>query len=86
MSSLTPETIVQDPHWRQKLLENQELRNAILQQYGQQIQQNQPPIVISGNQPSNIPTQPVPDIKTVEQAKAASVPFFQQFFKRGGSQ
>jgi len=84
LASLTPETVLQDPNWRQKILENPEVKNAILQQYGQQVQAGQPPVVISGGQASNIPTSPVPDIKSTDDAKAASVPFFANILKRKG--
>lgn len=84
-ASYTPENILQDPTFRQQILQDPEIKKAILQEYGQGLQQNQPPVVIGSGQPNNIPVTPGAEIRNTEQAKAASIPFLSGFLKsRGG--
>ena len=46
----TPEQMLQEPEYRQKILSDQSLRNEILKGYVEQVKQGQPPVTI-GSQP-----------------------------------
>ncbi len=70
-----PEQLLRDPAFRQRILQDEEIRNEILKAYAQQVKNGQPPVVI-GNQPGQSPATPPLEIKTTSDAKKATLGFF----------
>ena len=78
-----PEDLLQDQNFRQKIMQNEGIRNEILKNYAQGVQEKQPPVVI-GNQHGEVPSTPPDELKTTQDAKKATVNFFQRMM--GNSQ
>lgn len=80
---VNPDSLLKDPAFRRKILEDQNIRNEILKNYAQGVKQGKPPVVIGsqpGGQPPAAPTEPI--TSTREATKHAK-----NFFSRmmGGS-
>ncbi len=73
----SPEDYLKDEAFRQKLLQDETIRNEILKQYAQTVKDGQPPVVLS-NQHGEPPSVEPMEIKSTQDAKKATLSFFQR--------
>lgn len=73
----SPEDYLKDEAFRQKLLQDETIRNEILKQYAQTVKDGQPPVVLS-NQHGEPPLAEPMEIKSTQDAKKATLSFFQR--------
>lgn len=74
----SPDQLLSDPNFLQKVMQNEQVKTEILKTYAQQVQQTQTPVVI-GSQPTGVsPSTPPVELKTTSDAKRASMSFFQR--------
>lgn len=55
-SAPTPEQMLSDPSFQQQIIQNEQIKNMILQSYQQQKVQQQPPVVITNQAAAQIPS------------------------------
>ncbi len=77
------ESLLQNEEVRQRILKDEGIKKAILQQYAQEVKQKQPPPVM-GKQSGEPASAPPEQIYSTKDAKKASLSFFQRF--AGGGQ
>lgn len=73
----SPDDYLKDEAFRQKLLQDETIRNEILKQYAQTVKDGQPPVVLS-NQHGEPPLAEPMEIKSTQDAKKATLSFFQR--------
>lgn len=81
-SAKSPDDYLQDEEFRKKILVDESIRNEILKQYAQQVASGQPPVVL-GKQQGEIPAVEPVEIKNTQDAKKASIAFFQRILGGG---
>lgn len=75
----TPEQLLQEQGFREKVMNDESIRQEMLKNYATAVKQGQPPVVI-GNQPGAQPPAAAPiEVKTASEAKKAAIGFFQRF-------
>jgi hypothetical protein len=79
----TPEQMLADPEFVQKILQNDQIKQMFAQSQAQAIRQGQPPVVI-GNQPAGAsPAAPAPDVKNIKDATPSALNYFKKVMTGG---
>jgi hypothetical protein len=75
----TPEQLLQDTDFRQKILADPNIRTEIIKGHAEAIKKGQPPVVIGSQPAGSPPAAPPIEIKSVRDGTKAAASFFQRF-------